>query len=167
MKRSTREDETGAPLLKISELAQEAQLTPRALRHYEEQGLIMPHERSDGGFRFYHESQRIRLVYIQRLKSLGCSLSEIQALIETWRSQPTAPQGMRALEALYREKLTGVREAMKTLIEVERDLSDSLSYLEGCHECPSELSPIESCSSCERAHEPAPTLVRGIIDPNR
>ena len=154
-------------LLKISELAQEVQLTPRALRHYEERGLITPRERSEGGFRFYHESQRTRLEYIQRLKALGCSLTEIQQLIESWRSQPTAPQGMSALEGMYREKLQGVREALRTLQEVERELSESLTYLEGCHECASEASPAESCSSCDRAHDPAPALVRGITEPSR
>lgn len=167
MKREADEKRSSEPLLKISELAHEVQLTPRALRHYEERGLITPRARSEGGFRFYHESQRIRVEYIQRLKTLGCSLGEIQQLIESWRSQPTAPEGMRALEGLYRDKLRGVREALGTLREVERELSESLSYLEGCHECASEASPVESCSSCERAHEPAPTLVRGIAEPSR
>jgi len=163
--REARPDEE--PLLKISELAQEVQLTPRALRHYEERGLITPMSRSEGGFRFYHESQRTRLEYIQRLKTLGCSLSEIQSLIESWRSQPTAPRGMSALEELYREKLAGVREALQTLAEVERELSESLTYLEGCHSCPSEESPSVGCAQCERAIDELPTLVKGITEPSR
>ena len=161
------EGDQQAPLLRISELAQEAQLTPRALRHYEERGLITPQLRSEGGFRFYHSSQRVRLEYIQRLKALGCSLGEIQQLIESWRAQPTAAQGMRALESLYREKLSGVREALQTLAEVERELSESLTYLEGCHECVTEESPSEGCSQCDRAREDSPTLVRGITEPSR
>ena len=154
-------------LLKISELAHEADLTPRALRHYEERGLITPTTRSEGGFRFYSESQRVRLAYIQRLKALGCSLSEIQGFIGSWSEQPTAPEGMRALEALYRQKLRGVREALKTLTEVERELAESLQFLEGCHECPSERAPVESCAQCERTNDEAPALVRGITEPSR
>lgn len=154
-------------LLKISELAQEAQLTPRALRLYEERGLLQPTARSEGGFRFYDETQRLRLEYIQRLKALGCSLSEIQGFISSWSTQPTAPEGMRALEDLYRLKLRGVRQALKTLHEVERELAESLTFLEGCHDCPAEGSPHEVCSSCERSQEELPTLIRGITEPSR
>lgn len=153
--------------MKISELAEEGRVTPRALRHYEERGLIKPSARSEGGFRLYSESQRTRLEYIQRLKSLGCSLGEIQALLESWGTQPTAPEGMRALEALYREKLQGVREAIARLQGVERELAESLSFIEGCHECPSEAAPTEGCARCDRSISAAPTLIRGVMEPSR
>jgi len=153
--------------MKISALAEEGRVTPRALRLYEERGLLKPSARTEGGFRLYSESQRTRLEYIQRLKALGCSLGEIQALLASWGAQPTAPEGMRALEALYRDKLAGVRDAIARLQGVERELAESLSFIEGCHECPSEAAPTEGCVGCARSLEAAPTLIRGVIEPSR
>jgi DNA-binding transcriptional MerR regulator len=54
-------------MMKISEFAEFTQRSPRALRLYEELGLLTPHERTEGGFRFYHADQAICLAYIDKL----------------------------------------------------------------------------------------------------
>ena len=41
-------------LLRIGDLAEKTGKTKRALRLYEEMGLLVPSERSSGGFRLYH-----------------------------------------------------------------------------------------------------------------
>jgi hypothetical protein len=53
---------------------------------------------------------------------------------------------------------------MMRLLELERDLIESLSYLEGCRVCSEPAAP-EVCSSCSndrRGDEPTPSLVAGI-----
>jgi DNA-binding transcriptional MerR regulator len=66
----------------ISELAQEFDVTPRAIRFYEDQGLLAP--RRDGQRRVYTARDRTRLKLTLRGKRLGLSLSEIRELIDMY-----------------------------------------------------------------------------------
>jgi methyltransferase (TIGR00027 family) len=68
--------------VKIGELAKRAGLTVRALRHYDQIGLLSPSGRSEGGFRLYSREDVVRLHRIQALKQLGFSLSEVRAFLE-------------------------------------------------------------------------------------
>ena len=149
-------------LMKISEFAKENELSPRALRLYEERGLISPKLRSDSGFRLYTDEQGVRLKYIQKMKDIGCSLSEIQSLIHEWSAQSTAAEGMKTLEQLYRDKLRMVRDAIEKLKSVETELQESVDFIEGCATCDSDADPVTGCRRCDRPLEPNLTLIRGL-----
>jgi DNA-binding transcriptional MerR regulator len=72
-----------APLLRIQEVAEEAGLTPRAIRYYEEMGLLAPAARSGGAYRLYDAEDLERLRFIRGLRDdAGFSLSEIRQLLE-------------------------------------------------------------------------------------
>ena len=66
----------------ISELAQEFALTTRAIRFYEDEGLLAPRRR--GLARIYGERERTRIKLILRGKRLGLSLSEIRELFDIY-----------------------------------------------------------------------------------
>ena len=66
----------------IRELAQEFDVTPRAIRFYEDQGLLAP--RRDGQRRIYTARDRTRLKLTLRGKRLGLTLSEIRELIDMY-----------------------------------------------------------------------------------
>lgn len=152
---------------KIGEFALQTNRSPRALRLYEERGLLTPRQRSAGGFRLYGEEQALQVAYIDKLQELGCSLSDIQMLIESWRTQSTAHEGMHALEAIYRQKHLEVCAAIEKLKRVERELSESLHFLKGCRECTTEVSPQEACHRCARSNQQSLTLIKGISDSGR
>lgn len=152
---------------KIGEFAQAMNRSPRALRLYEERGLLKPSQRSAGGFRLYGEEDALRVAYIDKLQELGCSLADIQSLIAAWRAPATAHEGMRALEDAYRQKHREVREAIEKLQRVERELSESISFLEGCHTCPSEISSVNACRQCERSSSQDLTLIKGLAESER
>jgi DNA-binding transcriptional MerR regulator len=70
-------------LLRIQEVADEVGLTPRAIRHYEELGLIKPAARSGGAYRLYDADDVVRLRFIKDLRDeTGFSLAEIGQLLE-------------------------------------------------------------------------------------
>jgi cob(I)alamin adenosyltransferase len=75
----------------IGELAAEAGVTPRALRHYDQMGLLVPAERSAGGHRLYSQADVARLYRIVALRSLDFSLSDIAAALE---GEPEALPGL-------------------------------------------------------------------------
>lgn len=66
----------------ISDLSQEFEVTARALRFYEDEGLINPIRR--GLTRIYTKRDRARLAWILRAKRVGFSLSEIRELIDLY-----------------------------------------------------------------------------------
>jgi MerR family transcriptional regulator, repressor of the yfmOP operon len=74
---------TDARLLKIQEVAAETGLTTRAIRYYEEVGLLEPAARSGGAYRLYDASDLERLRHIKELRDeAGFSLAQIGQLLE-------------------------------------------------------------------------------------
>jgi DNA-binding transcriptional MerR regulator len=70
-------------LLRINEVAADLGLTTRAIRYYEEMGLLEPAARSDGDYRLYDPSDVERLRFIKSLRDdAGFSLAQIGQLLE-------------------------------------------------------------------------------------
>ena len=87
----------------IGELAKEFDVTPRAIRFYEDQGLLAP--RRDGQRRIYTPRDRTRLKLTLRGKRLGLTLSEIRELIDMYEpGRDERPQLKRFLAVLEAHK---------------------------------------------------------------
>ncbi len=100
----------------IAELSREFALTPRAIRHYEDQGLITPARA--GVQRVYSKRDRTRLLLTLRGKRLGLSLAEIRELIDMYDSAPESSQLSRLLEVLsqQRARLEQQREDIEAVL---------------------------------------------------
>jgi DNA-binding transcriptional MerR regulator len=112
------------PNYTITELAREFDITPRAIRFYEDQGLLMPKREGAGGrTRVYSARERTRLKLTLRGKRLGLTLSEIKSLVDMYESpKDSAAQLNRFLLVLaqHREMLEQQREDLEvTLAEIE------------------------------------------------
>lgn len=80
-----------APTYTISELAREFDLTTRAIRFYEDCGLLSPQRR--GRNRVYTARDRTRLKLTLRGKRLGLTLAEVKELVDMYESpRDTEPQ---------------------------------------------------------------------------
>ena len=117
MSDSVREPRTWA----IGELASEFEVTSRALRLYEEEGLLKPQR--IGMRRIYNEGNRVRLRLILRGKRLGWSLSEIKELFDLYDSS----HGEEAQLELMLAKLEQRREI---LVAQKCDIENALEDLE-------------------------------------
>jgi DNA-binding transcriptional MerR regulator len=83
----------------ISDLAREFDVTPRAIRFYEHQGLLAP-QRS-GSRRIYGKRDYVRLKLTLRGKRLGLSLSEVAAMFDLYDSaRDEKPQLAKFLASL-------------------------------------------------------------------
>ena len=83
----------------ISDLAKEFALTTRAIRFYEDEGLLAP--RRNGRSRIYGERERVRIKLILRGKRLGLALAEIRELLDLYdASTSERPQLARFLQVL-------------------------------------------------------------------
>lgn len=85
------DDPGTSPLLSAAECAARTGLSTRALRLYEEQGLIAP-RRSAGGWRQYGAEDLVRLNSITLLKTAGLTLAQIARLLDPGDRQPTLAQ---------------------------------------------------------------------------
>lgn len=71
------------PLYRMEEAVKRTGLTPRAIRYYEELGLLRPSGRTSGGFRLFTEADIAQLRRINELQTLlGFSLAEIKQLLD-------------------------------------------------------------------------------------
>ncbi len=118
------------PTYTITELAREFDITPRAIRFYEDQGLLSPSREGAGGrTRVYGARDRTRLKLTLRGKRLGLTLSEIKDLVDMYESpKDSAAQLTSFLSVLarHRESLEQQRE------DIEVTLAEIAAHEEQC-----------------------------------
>jgi DNA-binding transcriptional MerR regulator len=92
----------------IAELAREFDITARAIRFYEDHGLLRPSREGVGGrSRVYSARDRTRLRLTLRGKRLGLTLSEIKSIVDMYESpKDTVAQLTRFLDALAHQRAT-------------------------------------------------------------
>ena len=113
-------EETERTEFSISDLAREFDVTPRAIRFYEDQGLISP--RREGQRRVYTPRDKTRLKLTLRGKRLGLSLSEIKELIDMYEpGRDERPQLERFLAVLESHK--------SSLLQQRADIEAQLSEI--------------------------------------
>ena len=95
----------------IRDLAQEFAITPRTIRHYEEQGLVRPAR--EGVTRIYSNRDRGRLKLALRCKRLGFPLVEIRELFELYDLAKSEKQQLKAFLARL--------EKRRLLLEQQRE----------------------------------------------
>ena len=106
----------------ISDLAKEFDLTTRAMRFYEDMGLLRP-ERSGpaGRNRIYSARDRTRLKLTLRAKRLGLSLTEARELIDMYDSpRDTGPQLRKFLAILAQHR----RQVEEQLADLQANLEE-------------------------------------------
>jgi DNA-binding transcriptional MerR regulator len=108
------------PNYTITELAREFDLTPRAIRFYEDQGLLSPKREGAGGrTRVYTARERTRLKLTLRGKRLGLTLSEIKDLVDMYESPKDSNAQLKrflAVLAQHRETLERQREDIEVML---------------------------------------------------
>ncbi|GAB5098370.1 MerR family DNA-binding transcriptional regulator [Caballeronia sp. GAWG1-1] len=108
----------------ITELAREFDITSRAIRFYEDHGLLAPEREGANGLRrVYSSRDRTRLKLTLRGKRLGFTLSEIRTLLDLYDS-PTG--GTRQLQAFV-DTIAAHREVLERQLV---DLTTTLAELE-------------------------------------
>ena len=118
----------------ISDLAKEFDLTTRAIRFYEDMGLLQPERSGAGGRnRVYSPRDRTRLRLTLRAKRLGLSLTEAKEIIDMYDSpRDTGVQLSKFLDVLtvHRKQLEEqMADLQATLDEVREQEKEARSLL--------------------------------------
>jgi DNA-binding transcriptional MerR regulator len=104
----------------ITDLAHEFKVTPRAIRFYEDKGLLHPSRQ--GMMRVYAKRDRARLLLILRGKRLGFSLAEIREMIDLY------DLGDGRMEQLTLT-LKRSRDRLAALETQQQDIEDAITQL--------------------------------------
>lgn len=109
------------PTYTISELAREFDITARAIRFYEDQGLLSPSREGNGGRnRVYSARDRTRLKLTLRGKRLGLTLAEVKSLVDMYESPKDTEAQMRSFMAVlarHKQKLQQQRADIDSALQ--------------------------------------------------
>jgi DNA-binding transcriptional MerR regulator len=121
--------------MRIRELAARVGTTTRALRYYEEQGLL-PAGRSANGYRVYDE-RHVRLVgEIRSLQAIGFSLEDVRPFVECLLAGHESGDECPASVDVYRRRLAYLERHIAELQESRDRLSERLADLADLGDAP-------------------------------
>jgi DNA-binding transcriptional MerR regulator len=107
-------------VMQIGEVAARVGLSLRTIRHYDQVGLVVPSERSVGGFRLYSEADVERLSFIKTLRPLDFTLEQMRDLLDTIDAVAADDGTDRERTEQLRGRLAMYRAAADSRIEALR-----------------------------------------------
>ena len=122
-------------LYRVGALAKKLDKTTRALRFYEQLGLLIPRKRSKSGYRLYGEEALLQVRWIEQLQDMGFSLGDIKAFLEGLDQAQNRPTKMNQIRSFYEERLRETEKKIHNLLALERQLKYSLLALDPCPRC--------------------------------
>ena len=115
----------------ITEIAKKLKITNRAIRHYEEVGIVTS-KRLNNNYRYFDEENIDKLKFLVRARNLGFSLEECKELIKLFENENRKSESVRDIA---KNKLENINNQINEL----NDLKKSLEWL--LKKCPGNDKP--------------------------
>jgi len=112
----------------IAEMAREFGVTARALRFYEDKGLIAP--RREGQVRLYSARDRARLALVLRGRRVGFTLKEIKQALDLYDLGDDQRAQLLAAQAMFERQLPKLRQQRQDLEDAIEELERGLAWVE-------------------------------------
>ena len=135
--------------MRIGELAERAGTTTRALRYYEQLGLL-PARRAGNGYRAYDEGDLRLLREIRMLQDFGFGLEETRPFVECLRAGHPDGDSCPASLEVYRRKLAELDECIGRLQEVREQVAGQFARAVRARD---DLAVAEQPPPCELTEE--------------
>jgi DNA-binding transcriptional MerR regulator len=128
----------------IGEVCRQADCTPRTVRHYEAEGLVVPVAMTQGGRKLYGKETASIIHTAQLLKRFGYSLKDIRQIITLTKSRDTRYRRLtKKLRKMLSETISSMDSELKLLISSRKKIANLLEKTESCEAC---VSP--DCRDC-------------------
>jgi DNA-binding transcriptional MerR regulator len=112
----------------IAELAAEFNVTARAIRFYEDKGMLAP--RRQGLQRIFSRRDRARLSLILRGKRLGFSLAEIREMLDLYELGDGQVQQLKLTLGRAQQRLRELKAQRRDLEQAIAELADGIETIE-------------------------------------
>ena len=116
-------------LIRIGAAAQRAGMSVKTVRFYSDEGLIPIAERTQGGYRLYHQQVVEELHIIQNLRGLGLPLSTIGSYLAAKREGACHCE---QLKQSMREQQQAIHQKVVALQKLQQELSETMEGWVNC-----------------------------------
>ncbi|XPF94210.1 MerR family transcriptional regulator [Colwellia sp. RE-S-Sl-9] len=116
--------------MKISELADKAQVPAKTIRYYEQIGLLAAPKRKDNGYRQYQQKNVETLIFIRRCRELNIAISDIKLLIDV-QQDPKA--SCASVDKIIADQLARIQQSQRELALLEQSLATLASSCKNHH----------------------------------
>lgn len=112
----------------IGELSKLTGVSAKAIRYYEETGLLSKPKRQPNGYRSYQEKDVQILKFIHRARDLGFPIDEVSSLLALWSNKR---RSSRNVQQLAKKHVTGVEARISQLEEIRATLTHLIGRCQG------------------------------------
>lgn len=117
--------ETDDEYLRIGDMAKQFGVTLRALRFYEDKGLLDP--RREGSTRLYTRRDRVRLKLVLLGRKVGFSLREVKQMLDLYDPTGSNTRQLKLTLEKSEKQLTRLNKQRELIEEAIGELSDLMS----------------------------------------
>ena len=113
--------------MNIGKASKLLELTVKAVRYYDNIGLVKPHQNISSGYREYNEEDVLKLKFVGKARKFNFSIDECRELLSLYENKSRPSKDVKKLTL---EKISQIEEKLKQL----QNLKDELTYLaDNCH----------------------------------
>lgn len=113
--------------MNIGELSQLSQVNSKAIRRYEELGIIAKAKRSLTGYRQYTDTDVQVLRFVKKARQLGFSMKDIKQLVGLWKNKTRSSAQVKSIAQKH------IEELQIKLTEIQSILNSLHHLVENCH----------------------------------
>ncbi|MEP3331929.1 MerR family transcriptional regulator [Sedimentitalea sp.] len=146
---------------KIGDLSEASGLSVRTLRGYEELGIISP-SRSEGGTRYYGETELAIARLAMKMRELNISVEMIKMIATRRREYETGDQSSAAMMELLEHLTDDLRDQAAGILAMQDEIRRTVRLLKGCQGCKNKPTP-RTCPECPMQTNPDRTDMAQMI----
>jgi DNA-binding transcriptional MerR regulator len=141
-------------LLTTGEMARRSNNTLRTVRFYEEEGILRPVRRTEGGHRLFDRRELERLMLVTDMRAAGLSLDEIKQILEIKQRATSGSDAAKQATEILSRRIDELRDKLGVLARLQEDLTKTADVMSACIECDDGRFP-NQCDSCQVMVQPA------------
>lgn len=146
--------------LTTGDMARRSGSTLRTVRFYEQEGLITPECRSDGGHRLFDKRQLDRLRLALDLRASGLTIQDVKHLFDVKSRCETPEQASDEVRSIIEAQVDSLQEKIATLRRLREELTHAMTVISECKTCDDAQFP-RRCANCDVLERPSlPRAVR-------
>jgi len=135
-------------LLTMGDMARLSKSTLRTVRFYEEEDILRPAVRSEGGHRLFSEAELEKLLLVTDMRSAGLSLEEIKTILSIKRTSKTGSETSQRVGEFLRSQIQAMEEKVTVLQRLHEDFSQATDLFSKCHYCHNVDTYPTECGYC-------------------